>query len=145
MFQSSSTKLLQELACRHLDQAAEKLAIANQYIFQAIEKLTTLHGYRDDYISRFEYSLSHGVKIEVLKNHQKFIEKLADAISGQEKLIENLNITAKKEMFAWQGQQKKKMSYDVLLQRLRQKEYALEMKRDQKLTDEFATRARKVI
>jgi flagellar FliJ protein len=143
MSHSSSTKMLHELASRHLEQAAKKLAVANSYVLNAVEKLTTLNGYRNDYIARYEYSLSNGVKIDLLKNHQKFIQKLADAITGQEHLIENLNKTAKQEMFAWQSQQQKKMSYDVLLQRLKLKKNVLETKLDQKLMDEFAARAKK--
>jgi flagellar FliJ protein len=135
--------MLHELASRRLDKAAEKLAIANKSVFDAKEKLTMLCSYREDYIARYTYSLSNGVEIQVLKNHQKFIQKLDEAISGQEQYIENLNKITKQELLSWQEQQKKKMSYEVLLQRFKQKQYAIEMKLDQKMMDEFAARSKK--
>lgn len=135
--------MLFELASLHLEKVGGRLAIANKNALDAKEKLTTLDGYRKDYISRYAYSLTNGIQIEVLKNHQKFIRKLDDAIYGQEQFIENLKKTLKQEMVAWQAQQQKKMSYEVLLQRLQQKKQTQEMKLDQKMMDEFAARAKK--
>jgi flagellar FliJ protein len=143
MSNASSKKILQELASLHLDKAAEELAVANKNVLSAKEKLTTLNGYREDYITRYAYSISNGVHIEVLKNHQKFIQKLDDAIYGQEQHIESLSEIAKQEMLTWQAQQKKKMSYDVLLKRVHQKKQALETRLDQKMMDEFAARTKK--
>jgi flagellar FliJ protein len=145
MSNASSTKMLHDLAARHLDQAAEKLAIANKQVLEAKEKLSLLHGYRDDYIARYTYSASNGIAIQVLKNHQQFILKLDEAILGQEQQIASLNNLAKQAMLAWQVQQKKKMSYEVLLQRLKQKKYAIELKLEQKMMDEFAARAKKKV
>jgi len=137
--------MLQELAIRQLDQATEKLALANKNVKAAQDSLTLLSGYRDDYIARYTAALNQGLSIQTLNNYQRFIQKLDQAIVGQEQTIANLNLSAKEQQTVWQEQQKKKMSYDVLLKRSQQKEQVLEVKRDQKMMDEFAARAKKSV
>jgi len=142
---SSAIKMLQELAIRHLDLATEKLALANKNIRAAQDSLALLSGYRNDYIARYTVALNQGLSIQTLTNYQRFIQKLDHAIVGQEHTIGNLELVAKEHQIAWQEQQKKKMSYGVLMKRSQQKEQVLEGKRDQKMMDEFASRAKKTV
>lgn len=143
MSSSSATKMLHELAVRDLDKAAEKLALANKNVSDSQETLTTLNSYREDYLTRYNAAMNAGISIQEITNYQRFIQKLDQAISGQEQTKKNLENLVSQQLRVWQQQQKKKLSYDVLLQRVEQKKQALEAKQDQKMMDEFASRAQK--
>jgi flagellar FliJ protein len=105
------------------------------------EKLTLLLQYRDDYASRCQTNLSTGLSTTDYQNYRIFLNKLEDAIAGQHEVIKAAIHKVAFEKNNWQTAERKRMSYDALAQRNQLQAQQQATKRDQKETDEYASRA----
>ncbi|MES2934450.1 MAG: flagellar export protein FliJ [Pseudomonadota bacterium] len=140
MANHSSLSTLIELAEKETDTAAKKLGAAIRMSEECEKKLTLLMTYRDEYASRFQAGQSAGITVAGYRNFQAFLGKLDDAISGQQEVIAHAKKRIEVERSSWQASERKRMSYNTLVNRAQKQELRLEVKRDQKLTDEHAAR-----
>ncbi|RJG08327.1 flagellar export protein FliJ, partial [Noviherbaspirillum cavernae] len=106
----------------------------------AEQKLAMLMQYREDYVLRFQVKLSAGVSASGYRNFQQFLDKLDEAIKGQQRVVQDATRRVGNERTAWQGCERKRMSYDILAERTLKVQQLKESRRDQKQTDEFAAR-----
>ncbi len=136
----SALDTLIELAQRATDDAAKKLGIALRGVEEAKQKLTMLHGYRDDYAIRFDAAQLKGITPAVYFNFVAFLEKLDNAVKGQQEVLRHAERRAEQEKQAWQACERKRLSYRTLNERAAAAALAIENKRDQKMMDEHATR-----
>jgi flagellar FliJ protein len=136
----SALDTLIELATKQTDEAAKRLGRAIRASEDAEQKLQLLMQYRDDYTARFHASLASGLSPAGYRNFQLFLDKLEDAIKGQQKAVEDTHKRISNERSTWQGSERKRMSYDTLATRAEKAQQLKESKRDQKQTDEFAAR-----
>ncbi len=120
--------------------AAEALAHAMKTAGEAQSKFDLLLEYRQDYVKNLNKILEAGMGAEAYQNFQNFFGKLDQAITGQQDVVESANQHVKVHRQLWQESQRKKLSYEVLLQRSGERELKVEKKKDQKMTDEFAMR-----
>jgi len=74
------------------------------------------------------------------RNFQLFIEKIDSAITGQQDVVRSSQQRVAEARAAWQACERKRMSYGTLATRARQTEQLRESRRDQKQTDEHASR-----
>ncbi len=134
-------KLLQDKAMKEVEIAQEALALAIKSVDEAKHKGTLLADYRQGYSDDLTRSLDNGLKIESYKNTQNFLMKLDDAVVTQKDVVKmaEAEVTIKRQ--ALQSCQKKKLSYDVLIDRADKRVLRAELKSDQKMMDEFAMRA----
>lgn len=132
--------MLKDLATKDVDLAAEALALAIKVAEEAQSKHALLHEYRQGYVENLNKSLETGISAEAYLNFQNFFGKLDQAIAGQLEVVESTNrlVLYKREL--WQESQRKKLSYEVLLQRSAKQVLNVEKKKDQKMMDEFAMR-----
>ncbi|MDP3088723.1 MAG: flagellar export protein FliJ [Methylotenera sp.] len=137
---TSVLKMLQEISAKEVDMATEALAKAMKLASEAKTKQDLLLEYRQDYVKNLNRILEAGMGAEAYQNFQNFFGKLDQAISGQQEVVEMANRQVKVHRQLWQESQRKKLSYDVLLQRSDKRENKIEQKKDQKMTDEFAMR-----
>jgi len=137
---TSVLKMLQEISAKEVDMATEALAKAMKLASEAKTKQDLLLEYRQDYVKNLNRILEAGMGAEAYQNFQNFFGKLDQAISGQQEVVEMANRQVKVHRQLWQESQRKKLSYDVLLQRSDNRENKIEQKKDQKMTDEFAMR-----
>ena len=142
-YSDSALNTLQNISVRNLKKAEEQLAEANKQLLKAADQHTMLQEYRQDYLVRCMSLMTEGMKIDGLRNYQSFVAKLDQAIIGQKGIEDHCAEQVRQSLQLWQDCQKKKLSYEVLSERLEQRVYALEIKKDQKLMDEFASRAKK--
>lgn len=142
-YSESALNTLQNISVRNLKKAEEQLAEANKQLLKAADQHTMLQEYRQDYLVRCMSLMTEGMKIDGLRNYQSFVAKLDQAIVGQKDIEDHCAEKVRQSLQLWQDCQKKKLSYEVLSERLEQRVYALEIKKDQKLMDEFASRAKK--
>lgn len=139
--QSTNTLLmLKDLASKDVDLAAEALAQAIKMAEEAQSKYALLQEYRQGYVENLNKSLETGVGAEAYRNFQNFFGKLDQAIVGQLEMVNSTNRTVIYKRELWQESQRKKMSYEVLLQRSAKQVLNVEKKKDQKMMDEFAMR-----
>jgi flagellar FliJ protein len=99
-----------------------------------------LHGYRDDYAMRFDGAQVKGITPAVYFNFVAFLEKLDEAVKGQQEVVRHAERRAEQERQAWQACERKRLSYRTLNERAAAIALAKENKRDQKMMDEHATR-----
>lgn len=143
MAAASALNTLQQLAGRHVDIAADKLAAANKQLRDAEAQMALLQGYRQDYLDKLARQLATGLDAQAHQNFQRFMRMLDQAIAGQEELVRAAQSQVQHQLDQWRQSQKKKLSYEVLCERSHKKTQLGELKRDQKLMDEHAMRSRK--
>ena len=137
---TSVLKMLQEIAAKEVDMAAEALAKSIKFAEEAKAKQDMLSGYRQDYVNNLNKILVEGMGTEAYQNFYQFFAKLDQAISGQQQAVDIANQKVQVNRQLWQESQRKKLSYEVLLNRSDKRELKVEQKKDQKMMDEYATR-----
>lgn len=133
-------KILNEMAVKEVELATEALARAMKAASEAQSKYDLLIEYRQGYFNNLNQSLATGVNAETYQNFHNFIKKLDQAISGQQDIVASATQQVNVHREIWQESQRKKLSYAVLIDRSDKRTHKVEQKKDQKMTDEFATR-----
>lgn len=138
---NSALSTLIELAENEVENAAKNLGRMIKARDDANEQLNLLNQYRSDYEIRFQSNAKQGLNVTQFTNFQAFIIKLDQAVEGQKKLIQDAEYRIEIAKKNWQECEKKRLSYKTLIDRNAASELKKENKRDQKQTDERATRA----
>ncbi len=136
----SALETLIGLAQRDTDAAAKKLGAELAAVDDANQKLTMLHGYRDDYAAKLEAAQMNGITPLAYHNFVAFMGKLDNAISGQREVVKHAEAKAAMAKTTWQAAERKRLSYRTLSERAAAETLRVENKRDQKQMDEHAAR-----
>jgi flagellar FliJ protein len=136
----SALSTLIELAENEVENAAKNLGRSIKAKDEATQQLGLLTQYRADYEARLQNNAQRGLTVSQYANFQGFIGKLDQAIEGQKKLIIDAEYRVEIAKKSWQECEKKRLSYKTLINRNIATELKKENKRDQKQTDERATR-----
>ena len=136
----SALNTLIELATTEVDDAAKRLGRAVRGVEEAQQKLALLSGYRDDYASRFQATMASGFTPMAYRNFQGFMDKLDQAISGQQQVVREAEWRVEQERGAWRESERKRISYDALCSRAQKAHEQKVARREQKETDEQAAR-----
>jgi flagellar FliJ protein len=136
----SALETLIGLAQRDTDAAAKKLGAELAAVDEANQKLTMLHGYRDDYAHKLEAAQMNGITPLAYHNFVAFMGKLDNAINGQREVIKHAEAKAAMAKTTWQAAERKRLSYRTLSERAAAETLRVENKRDQKQMDEHAAR-----
>lgn len=142
MSQPSVLITLIEIATQELELQTEQLGRATKVLDDAYAQAKMLRQYRQDYVDKLQASMSTGLSKEGYQNYQNFLQKLDQAINGQDELVAHAERSLKVQRENWQEAQRKKLSYEVLVSRSEAKAHKLELKRDQKMMDEYAMRSK---
>jgi flagellar FliJ protein len=140
MASSSAIETLISISTAETDNAAKRLGSEIRYSEEQERKLLQLQQYRDDYALRFQERMAEGLNASGYRNFQLFIEKLDLAMTRQRQIIDDATRRVEQARQAWQQCERRRKSYGTLENRARQEEHRKELKRDQKSTDEHATR-----
>ena len=134
-------RVVQNLAQQQSDDAATRLGMLNAEAAKAEAKLNMLLGYREEYRERLRNSVHQDVHSAGWKNFQQFLQKLDEAIEQQHAAVLASQQAVQLARREWQSKQKQVKAYDALEQR-HDDQQALRLKRlDQRLMDDFASRA----
>lgn len=136
----SQLQTLFDLAQRDCDDAAKRLGDVIRAAQEAEQKQGLLQGYRDDYAMRLMQAQTQGMSPLEYHNFQAFIVKLDNAIKGQAEVVKTAQARIELARTAWQGFERKRLSYQTLQKRAKLELQQKENKRDQKAMDEHATR-----
>ncbi|QDC44332.1 flagellar export protein FliJ [Methylophilus medardicus] len=142
--QSTQTlTLLIQLASDAVDEAMQALAQAMQQLEQAQQQRTMLEQYQQEYEQQWQNASQKGLKADLYRNFQGFFSQLELAVRSQNAQIEQCqaNVVHKRQLL--QEKQRKQKSFEVLMTRAETQQAKVEGKRDQKLMDEFASRAKR--
>jgi flagellar FliJ protein len=140
MASSSSIETLLGLATIDTDNAAKRLGNEIRAAEDQEKKLAQLSTYRDEYAARFRERMAAGLTASGYRNFQVFLEKLDMAMERQALFVKESKRRVEVARAAWQVCERKRKSFGTLENRAKQEEYKKELKRDQKSTDEHATR-----
>lgn len=142
MTQSHKTfDTLKTLAANEVDAATEKLMAINRLADEAENKLEMLQQYRNDYRDRLAMDMEAGLPAKLLMNFQNFLAKLDQAIAGQQEMVDSIKKQYETQQGVWQESQKKKLTFDVLVEKSEKQARHHELKKEQKLMDEHAARS----
>lgn len=142
--QSTQTlTLLIQLASDAVDEAMQALAQAMQQLEQAQQQRNMLEQYQQEYEQQWQNASQKGLKADLYRNFQGFFSQLELAVRSQNAQIEQCqaNVVHKRQLL--QEKQRKQKSFEVLMTRAETQQAKVEGKRDQKLMDEFASRAKR--
>lgn len=138
----SALDTLIELATSATDEAAKRLGLAIRATEEAESRLALLQQYRDDYTARFQQHLVNGLSAQAYHNYRHFLDKLDQAMAGQQQVIDSTQARMQRERGAWQESERQRMSYGTLAERALRSARHQQNQRDQKAMDEFAARQR---
>jgi len=134
---STALTTLLQLTEQRSEKAALVLAQAKQQASAAQNQFEQLEEDRREYLAQHLVLLTSGLETQELLNFKGFLLNLDRTIIGQQELVERCKLVAQEHRMVWQEAQRKKMSYEVLIEKERVQVIAAEAKRDQKQTDEF--------
>ncbi len=140
MASPSTLKTLIEMSEQEIEQATRNLSDALRMVNEMEQKLVLLQQYQNDYANRFQTGSSGGLTASGFRNYQSFLEKLDMAIAGQTELLRNAKRNADGAQNLWQAASRKQKSFTTLAARATASEQQLQGKREQRLTDEHASR-----
>ena len=140
MVKPFSLQTVLELMQVRADEATQRLArlIANER--DAKNKLEMLLQYRDEYAARFKQSAQKGLTQREWHNFQEFLNRLDEAIEAQRQAVDQQTQNTAVGQKHWQQERKKLKAIDTLSERHFANEETLELRREQKTQDEFASR-----
>lgn len=131
---------LTNVAQKKRDQSAQTLRSALSRRQDAQRKLDMLVGYRRDYLAKLDAATRNGIGADGLRNYRAFIANLEHAIEQQTALISTMHTDVGFAQTDWQHTQRRVDSLQTIDERRTQVGEQREARRDQKLTDEYATR-----
>jgi flagellar FliJ protein len=140
MAKPSSMQILIELAQSRTDDAARRLGALNTQRSELENQLQLLIQYRDEYCRRYEDSVKSGISVTDCRNFQDFLAKLDKAIGQQQQALMHAQTGLEAGQQAWHSARRTLKSYDTLSQRQVRAERQHEAKREQKQTDEYASK-----
>lgn len=124
-------------------QAASALGEAQAQLQSQIARLEELQHYQEDYFARFQSSARQGLPAARIQDFQRFLENLKRAIQQQETLVQIATRTVEQRKQFWYAIRGKLKSYDNVMERYIHEEHIQQDKREQKETDEHASRTGK--
>ena len=107
---------LLQLAEKSAEQSALALAKANQQVTSAQEQCEQLEQYRREYLEQHVEMLTSGIESQALVNFRGFLLNLDRTIIGQQEIVAQNKRVAQEQRLIWQESQRKKMSYEVLIE-----------------------------
>jgi len=139
MKRNTLTTLIQ-LAAEDRNKAAESLAVAVSDQRRAEATLDTLVEYLSGYRQAMTSKASAGATAIELKNQQAFLGQLDQLIEKQKRQISLSSQKVENCREEWRGHFRREKSFDMLDRRRQAAESARQLKQEQKLLDEHASR-----
>ncbi|MCH1931895.1 flagellar export protein FliJ [Shewanella sp. A25] len=131
--------LVLKLALEAEEQAALLLKSAQLESQKRRQQLAALSNYRLDYMKQMQSQQGQSISASHYHQFHRFIRQIDDAITKQNHVVADGEKQKQYRQQHWLEKQKKRKAVELLLENKAQKRQALELKREQKLTDEFAS------
>jgi flagellar protein FliJ len=142
--QSTETLLfLKDMAAQEVESAMQALASAMKLLEDAKAQEAMLQQYQAEYEQQLNTATNKGMEAMLYQNFRRFAQQLEQAVTGQDAQLKQLEAMVQAKRETWQAAQRKQKSYEVLIDRATQQAQKVHLKREQKLMDEFAGRAKR--
>lgn len=141
---SNALHLLINRAKEKADDSAKLMAKAQKHLAESQDKLNMLQDYKSECHQNLHTHASTGITGQHLRNQNAFVDKIDQALTQQNKEIEFLQAALTNHQQHWKLALAEQKKFEALLKREEQKMLKKEIKRDQKMNDEFAARIYRV-
>ena len=141
MAKNFALQTLLEIAASQSEKAAANLGALRRHLLQHEDKLKLLLDYRDEYQQRLRRAGERGLDAAGLRNFYDFIDRLGQAVTQQQTAVIDARKRVQAAQADWQLKERKFKAFDTLAQRANTAAQRLESHREQKLQDDFASRA----
>lgn len=138
MRSQSSLHTLIDLAQQNADEAARGLRELNGGRKQALEQLTMLLSYRQDYADRLQQAVTNGVSASNYRNFRQFIATLDEAISQQNKVVAQFDLKVERGRSEWLAEKRRLGSFETLQARKDKQQLARDTRNEQRSNDEIS-------
>jgi len=128
------------LAQREEDAAAQQMGKARDLVVEEEQQLVQLHEYRHQYVMDYQRQRS-GVQPQVFMSYSGFIQRLSQAVAGQEQKLAQLEAQLHQLQAVWQEKHHRRKTLSDLINRLQQEEDAALEQRLQRELDDLAAQA----
>lgn len=142
MMADTAWNRLKQLAEQKRDDHARRLGRFIGERNEAHDKLKLLLEYRRDYLTRLDDAAHAGIDGEGLRNFRTFLAQLERAIEQQTDTMTEAQQRVQAAQIAWRDESRRVDSYQTLDERRAKASACAEARKAQKVTDEFAARAR---
>jgi flagellar FliJ protein len=126
---------------RERDDAMASMQRASQSHLAALAQADQLVAYRSEYEARFREQFSRTSTIDILQCYQGFSARLGQAIDQQQQVAAHAALKLEQSREGLRDQEMRVASVRKLIERRLQELRLVADRRDQKQTDEFASRA----
>ena len=137
---NSRYALLTRLATDRTDAAAKLMGQAQQRLVQAGQKLAQLEQFLAEYRMQRIQRASTGMSAVQWADYQRFLERIETAVNAQREELVLREAECEATHTRWLAERKKLKAFETLDEQAAQREQAVKARREQKLTDELATR-----
>ena len=134
-----SLMLATQLAKRLRDELAAQLKRCKQSMFNAQGQLDQLCAYADETQEKWVVASSVGVTPEIMRHQNQFMARLQEAIGLQQSVIKNIDSEMLSVQEKYLGSELRLASLELMKKSQQSSLDALQRRRDQKQTDEFAS------
>jgi flagellar FliJ protein len=141
MAKNFALQTLLEIAGNQSEKAAASLGALRRHLQEHEDKLRLLLDYRDEYQQRLRRAGERGLDAAGLRNFYDFIERLEQAIGQQQTAVIDARERVQGGQTDWQLKERKFKAFDALAQRGNVAAQRRESYLEQKLQDDFASRA----
>lgn len=132
--------MLLDLARTRTDDSARRLGALQSALITASQKLQLLIQYRKDYHDQLDAMMRDGLPSSQWRNYRNFLSTLDAAIEQQRSIALQAETKLDNGRSDWRTQKRRLNSFNTLAERVRQQEQMLQAKREQRDSDERATR-----
>lgn len=130
--------LLVQLAKNNEDERSKHLRQARESMDETKAQLTNLKEYRANYLENLRVKMSGASNPYTLTSYQQFVAQLADAITQQERVVDQNQIFFDKIKSLWVHAREKRLSLERLRDEAkRQFEQLREKKEEARILDDF--------
>lgn len=128
-----------KLASEAEEQAALQLKAAEFECQKRDNQLSALQNYRLDYMKQMESQQGQNISASYYHQFHRFVRQVDEAIGQQVKSCEEANTQKNYRQQHWMEKQQKRKAVELLLENKAKKRVQVELKREQKMIDEFAS------
>ncbi|NRA54681.1 MAG: flagellar export protein FliJ [Gammaproteobacteria bacterium] len=133
--------IVKELALKKERTALQALSAAQQQMAGLQQQLKTLQQYKTDYVAQISATGREGVTVANLLLLQNFLAKIDTSLTQQRDIIARAQLAVNSRRTQWQQARQYLDSISHLISSSEQKIIDVELKKEQKLADEFAMMA----
>ena len=133
--------LVLEGAERARDDAKSEMEAARRTHEAARQQAQSLHDWRQEYQTRWQSQFRQSGGVEIVRCYQEFMLRLADAVSEQDRKVEQTHQYMERCRELLIERERKVIAVGQLIDRRQQEAALIQRRQEQKATDEMASRA----